>query len=77
MTRKLFILSFALIFLYACATVPVTGRKQLSLVSSAEMNQMSAQQYQEVIKTGPLSTNQEQTQLIKRVGVRIEKAVEK
>jgi predicted Zn-dependent protease len=57
--------------------VPVTGRKQLSLVSSAEMNQMSAQQYQEVIKTGPLSTNQEQTQLIKRVGVRIEKAVEK
>lgn len=63
--------------LYACATVPVTGRKQLSLVSSAEMNQMSAQQYQEVIKTGPLSTNQEQTALVKRVGVRIQKAVEK
>lgn len=62
--------------LYACATVPVTGRKQLSLVSSAEMNQMSAQQYQEVIKTGPLSTNQEQTALVKRVGVRIQKAVE-
>jgi predicted Zn-dependent protease len=37
---------------------------------------MSAQQYQEVIKTGPLSTNQEQTALIKRVGVRIQKAVE-
>lgn len=65
-----------LTLLHACATVPVTGRKQLSLVSSAEMNQMSAQQYQEVIKTGPLSTNQEQTALIKRVGVRIQKAVE-
>lgn len=65
-----------LTLLQACATVPVTGRKQLSLVSSAEMNQMSAQQYQEVIKTGPLSTNQEQTALIKRVGVRIQKAVE-
>ncbi len=62
--------------LYACATVPITGRKQLSLVSAAEINQMSAQQYQEVIKTGPLSTNQEQTALIKKVGVRIQKAVE-
>ena len=62
--------------LYACATVPVTGRKQLSLVSSDEINQMSAQQYREVINKGPLSTNQEQTQLVRKVGVRIQKAVE-
>jgi len=41
------------------------------------MNQMSSQQYQEVIKTGPLSTNQEQTALIRTVGMRIQKAVEK
>jgi predicted Zn-dependent protease len=77
MIKKIFSITIILTIVSACATVPVTGRKQLSLVSSAEMNQMSAQQYQEVIKTGPLSTNQEQTQLIKRVGVRIEKAVEK
>lgn len=77
MIRKILFTSVLLTFLYACATVPVTGRKQLSLVSSAEINQMAAQQYAEVIRTGPLSSNQEQTQLIKTVGVRIQKAVER
>ncbi len=72
------ILSFALLLavVTACATVAVTGRKQLSLVSSDEINQMSAQQYKEVIQKGPISTNQEQTAMVKRVGVRIQKAVE-
>ena len=71
-------LSFAIVItlLYACATVPVTGRKQLSLVSSTEINQMAATQYAEVVKTGPLSTDQQQTQLIKKVGGKIQKAVE-
>jgi predicted Zn-dependent protease len=72
------ILSFVLLLVVvtACATVAVTGRKQLSLVSSDEINQMSAQQYKEVIQKGPISTNQEQTAMVKRVGVRIQKAVE-
>ena len=72
------ILSFALLLavVTACATVAVTGRKQLSLVSSDEINQMSAQQYKEVIQKGSISTNQEQTAMVKRVGVRIQKAVE-
>lgn len=77
MIRKSILFTLVITVLYGCATVPVTGRKQLSLVSSSEINAMSAQQYQEVIKKGPLSTNQEQTQLIKTVGVRIQKAVEK
>ena len=77
MIRKAIFLMLVITGLNGCATVPVTGRKQLSLVSSGEINAMSAQQYQEVIRKGPLSTNQEQTQLIKTVGVRIQKAVEK
>jgi predicted Zn-dependent protease len=76
MIQKAFILIVALTLLQGCATVPVTGRKQLNLVSASEINAMSAQQYQEVIKKGPLSTNQEQTQMVKRVGTRIQKAVE-
>ncbi|MCX8491104.1 MAG: M48 family peptidase, partial [Cyclobacteriaceae bacterium] len=62
--------------LFGCATVPVTGRRQLDLVSSSEINGMAAAQYQEVIKTGSLSTNQEQVTMIKRVGSKIQKAVE-
>lgn len=61
----------------ACATVAVTGRKQLSLVSNAEIIPMANQQYQEVLKKGPISKNQEQTALIKRVGANIQRAVEK
>jgi predicted Zn-dependent protease len=66
----------AWILIHSCATVPVTGRKQLDLVSSAEINTMSATQYQDVIKKGPLSTNLEQTEMIKRVGKRIQAGVE-
>jgi predicted Zn-dependent protease len=77
MLKKVASLFVILSLLYACATVPVTGRKQLSLVSSDEINTMSATQYQEVIKKGPLSTNVEQTDMIKRVGARIQKGVER
>jgi predicted Zn-dependent protease len=66
-----------LLVIYSCATVPVTGRRQLDLVSSSEINTMSATQYQGVIAKGPLSTNVEQTEMIKRVGKRIQGAVEK
>lgn len=76
MLKKVASLTLIVTIIYGCATVPVTGRKQLSLVSSDEINIMSATQYQEVITKGPLSTNKEQTDMIKRVGARIEKAVE-
>ena len=73
------VLSVVAIFLviHSCTKVPVTGRRQLDLVSSAEINTMSATQYQEVVKKGPLSTNVQQTEMIKRVGKRIQGAVER
>lgn len=77
MIKKIIVIVIAVALAHGCATVPVTGRKQLSLVSSAEINQMSATQYQEVIRKGPLSTNKEQTEMVRRVGGRIQKAVEK
>lgn len=76
MIRKVLFLLIAGCILYACATVPVTGRSQLSLVSNSEIIPMAAQQYDEVLKKGPISTNKEQADLVKRVGVRIQKAVE-
>ncbi len=76
MLKKVALLFIICAIGYGCATVPVTGRKQLSLVSSDEINTMSAQQYQEVITKGPLSTNAEQTEMIRRVGARIQKGVE-
>lgn len=61
----------------ACASVAVTGRKQLALVSNAEIIPMANQQYVDVLKKGPISTNKEQAEMIRRVGLKIQKAVEK
>jgi predicted Zn-dependent protease len=74
--KQISLFSLLAISLFACATVAVTGRKQLNLVSNAEIIPMAQQQYAEVIAKGPLSTDQQQTAMIKRVGVRIQKAVE-
>jgi predicted Zn-dependent protease len=64
------------IVLVSCATVAVTGRRQLILVSAPEVMQMAAQQYSTVISQGPLSKNASQTAMVKRVGLKIQKAVE-
>jgi len=76
MFKKILFVAVAVLGIYACATVPVTGRKQMSLVSNAEIMPMVNQQYAEVIQKGPLSKNREQTEMVRRVGGRIQKAVE-
>ncbi len=64
------------LFTYDCATVPVTGRKQLSLVSNSEILPMSFDSYKSVLDSSKLSTNREQLGMVKNVGVKIQKAVE-
>ena len=66
-----------LLVLAACATVPITGRRQLSLVPGGEMLAMSYQQYSEVIQTSELSRDAEATAMVQRVGRRIQGAVER
>ena len=61
---------------YYCSTVPITGRSQLSLIPASEMNSMSFAQYGEFIKTNKLSSNKTDVDVVKRVGVKIQKAVE-
>src|SRR5690606_5580817 len=76
MAQKILIFTVLGFILYACASEAVTGRRQLSLVSNAEIIPMANQQYDSVIKTGPRSKNQDQVQMVKRVGLKIQKAVE-
>jgi predicted Zn-dependent protease len=61
---------------FACSTVPITGRKQLSLIPASQMLSMSYSEYDGFLKSNKLSTNEEQIQLVKKVGGRIQKAVE-
>lgn len=63
-------------FLTGCGSVPITGRKQLSLVKDNDVLASSFQQYGEYIKAAPLSTNAAQTAMVRKVGQRIAAAVE-
>ena len=73
---KLMLLAIAVIVSVGCSTVPITGRRQLDLVPNSTMLATSFQEYDKFLKEHKLSTNEEETQMVKRVGTRIEKAVE-
>jgi len=75
--KNYFLLLIGSIFLLSCATVPITGRKQLSIIPGTTMLSMSLQQYGEFLNSHKLSTNQKQIQMVKSVGIKIQKAVEK
>ena len=62
---------------YYCSTVPITGRSQLHLISSADLNALSFQEYSEFLQQNKLSTDAQSTNLVKSVGFNIQKAVEK
>jgi len=62
--------------LAACATVPLTGRKSLSLIPSAELLSLSDQEYAKVLTESKLSTDRRQIQMVTRVGNRIARAAE-
>ena len=74
MLRKILV-SAALLATTACATVPITGRRQLSLVSSAEIQTMSFQAYRQVLDTAKVLNNNDAA-MVKRVGGKIQRAVE-
>lgn len=62
--------------LYYCSKVPITGRSQLNLIPSSEINSLSFQQYDEFLKQNKLSTDVQKTAMVKQVGQNIQKAVE-
>lgn len=59
----------------SCTTVPITGRQQFSILPDYAMLSMSLQQYNEFLKANKISRNQEQTQMVKKVGRKIQMAV--
>lgn len=70
-------LSVILLLVVSCRKVAVTGRRQLSLIPSGEMQSMSYTSYRQFLSQNKLSTDQAQTDMVKRCGLRIQKAVER
>ena len=73
---KRFVFPVLLVILVGCTTAPITGRRQIKLVSERQMIAQSAASYGTVIAEGPLSTDKQQVELVQQVGERIAAAVE-
>lgn len=73
---KIISVVFLIIFSISCSVVPITGRKQLSIIPASQMMSASYQQYDQFLKENKLSTDKQKSQMIKNVGAKIQKAVE-
>ncbi|MCX5910366.1 MAG: hypothetical protein NTV04_00415, partial [Deltaproteobacteria bacterium] len=62
--------------LSSCATVPITERRSLHIVSDSELTTLSLQQYSEVLEKSKLSGDPQKVQMVRRVGGRIAQATE-
>lgn len=68
-------LGAAMLFILAgCSTVPVTGRRQLNLVSAGEEMQLGLSSFEQIKKETPLSHDRAANALVQRVGKRIAQA---
>lgn len=70
------LLLLAALLLAGCSTVPLTGRKQMLLVSDSEVLSSSLTQYNDYIKSAKKSANAAQTAMVVRVGKKIASATE-
>lgn len=74
--KQLAIFTTTLLLLTGCGSVPVTGRKQVLLVSDQEVLSSSLTQYKDYIKSAPRSTSKTKSAMVTRVGKRIAAATE-
>lgn len=73
--KRIFLFIVISFFLASCSSVLITGRKQLLLVSDAEVLSMSATAYKQFIDSVPASKDMANTLLIRKVGRNISAAV--
>jgi len=61
-----------LVLVQACAKVPITGRRQLSLVNEGEMMGMALTQYQQFLQQNPpLPAGDARVKMVRRIGDRL------
>jgi predicted Zn-dependent protease len=79
MTRLFTSLLVVLSFVIACTTNPLTKKSQLTLLPESELQAMGSQQYQQFLSTNRVvsASSNRDAEMVKRVGQRIARAVEK
>lgn len=76
MLKRILFLFVIGLFVFSCATVPLSGRRQLSLVDNSEILPLSYEQYKEVKAESKIVTKTAEGQKVVRVGKDIAAAVE-
>lgn len=74
--KKIFSIAIISTLLFGCAKVPLTGRKQVNLLSEQSLLGMSRQQYNEVLQTETVVEYGKEADLVKSVGNKIASSVE-
>lgn len=75
--KKLVAIVTVFALLWACKTVPITGRKQFNIVPDSQILPMSFAQYEGFLRENKISTDATKTKEVKDVGSRISKAVDR
>ncbi len=60
-----------------CSTVPLTGRKQLSLIPAPAMISLSEENYRQALSQAKISSNSRETARLRQVGNRLIQAVDR
>jgi predicted Zn-dependent protease len=66
---------FFLLFLTACAKVPITERKQMNLIPESQLVAMSLTSYRDFLNQHPPVTSGTEADMVKRVGAKIQSSV--
>ncbi len=65
-----------MLFLSNCSTIPIIGRKQLTLLPESQLVSMGVTNYRGFLDTMPLAADAKNTQMLNEVGTNISNAVE-
>ncbi len=66
----------SVLLLSGCATVPITGRKQLILISCSELNSLSKDNYRKLLAESELSRDSDKVQMVRSIGSKIARSTE-
>ncbi len=79
MKRILYLFASTVIFISACTTNAVTGRKQLSLIPESALQQEAVSQYQSFLQQNRVvaESNSRDAEMVRRVGTRLANAITK
>jgi len=77
MMRKIYTLALALVFLVGCATAPITGRRQLMLISESTEISQGEEAYRAILRQSVISHNPEAKRIVHKVGEKIARVANK